>query len=428
MRSSRALAAGAAGVALSLALTAAPSLAVPSPTGPVGTPGTAATTTATPTATPTAAPTATPPPTATPTAAPTTAPPTTAPPTTAPTPADQPFRRANGTMITTGVALHSFSLRDDRGLMTGRIVTVNLSRTSVRVDHVASAAATTRAPLTTLAGQTVAAINGDFFDIDDTGAARGISKSPTRGLLQAPTTGWNNAFFMTPAGRVGIGPLTVDNRILEFPSVRVSGLNTPTVAADSVGVYSDRWGATVNADSVTGGDRDMRTVVVAATGRVVLNAPTVTRSVPRGGYVLVGRGAAVAQLLTMPPGTVVTPRSSVNGNPALVVGGSGLLLRGGAIANRADTTLAPRTFIAYDRDANLLFLVVIDGRSTMSRGATHLEAAGIAQLLGAEEAINMDGGGSTTMLAYVAGKVRVANRPSDGSLRPIANGVALYLR
>ncbi|MDF9717544.1 phosphodiester glycosidase family protein [Nocardioides sp. ChNu-99] len=341
--------------------------------------------------------------------------------------AAEPLRLVNGQMLTRGVSLHALTYADDRGRLTGQVLTVNLSATSVGVEHTSTNRVAQRATLDRLAGGAVAAVNGDFFDVAGTGAPRGFGISRSRGVLHGPEAGWNHAFFLTRTGRVGLGPLDLQARLAEFPTVRVSGVNSPTVADDSVGVYNTRWGATVDAATLTGGDRDVRTAVVSR-GRVVLNAPTQRRSMPADGYVLVARGDAASQLLAMPYGRVVTPRASVAGDPAVAVGGSGLLAKDGRVVNRSNTTLAPRTSIAYDRHANRLFLVVVDGRSTRSRGATHYEMGTIATRIGAEDALNLDGGGSTTMLAHVAGRLRLANRPSDGAMRAVPNGIALVPR
>jgi hypothetical protein len=65
--------------------------------------------------------------------------------------------------------------------------------------------------------------------------------------------------------------------------------------------------------------------------------------------------------------------------------------------------------------------VVVDGRQDMSVGATVAETAAIMSRLGCVEAINLDGGGSSTL----ALSGLVLNRPSDGTERPIANSVLL---
>lgn len=83
----------------------------------------------------------------------------------------------------------------------------------------------------------------------------------------------------------------------------------------------------------------------------------------------------------------------------------------------------PRTAVGYDVDGRQLWLVVVDGRQAPhSTGMTLPELADLFEALGVEEALNLDGGGSTT-LVIGAGPV---NRPSDAEgERPVVNALAL---
>jgi Phosphodiester glycosidase len=113
------------------------------------------------------------------------------------------------------------------------------------------------------------------------------------------------------------------------------------------------------------------------------------------------------------------------------VGGGPMLVRDGQIAidgeaeglPRADFVdkRHPRTAAGVDDRGNLL-LVTVDGRATWSRGASLDEMAAIMKRYGAVQALNLDGGGSTTM-AIGGG---VVNAPSDGRERPIADGLLIY--
>ena len=84
----------------------------------------------------------------------------------------------------------------------------------------------------------------------------------------------------------------------------------------------------------------------------------------------------------------------------------------------------PRTAVGIDHDTGEVLLLVVDGRSVASRGYTMVELANLMVDLGADEALNLDGGGSSTMVARVAGGARrVVNTPSDGFLRRVANAL-----
>lgn len=85
------------------------------------------------------------------------------------------------------------------------------------------------------------------------------------------------------------------------------------------------------------------------------------------------------------------------------------------------TSRHPRTAAGWTQEGELLLLVV-DGRSATSRGATLNETAAILLAHGAVEALNLDGGGSSTL--WVKGEV--LNQPSDKTgERPVASILAL---
>jgi hypothetical protein len=168
--------------------------------------------------------------------------------------------------------------------------------------------------------------------------------------------------------------------------------------------------------------------------------------VPRDGYVLTGTGDAARFLrnaaargarpdlrLTLRAG----PRSIdpaayeaiVSGGPRLLRSG---LVRVGSIAegfappgdssffNAFVVGRNPRTLAGIRADGRLV-LVTIDGRRRgWSAGVSLVEAARVMRALGARDALNLDGGGSTTMTV----RGRVVNRPSDPTgERPISDGL-----
>ena len=70
----------------------------------------------------------------------------------------------------------------------------------------------------------------------------------------------------------------------------------------------------------------------------------------------------------------------------------------------------PRSAVGFSKDSSTLYLVVVDSsRPATDVGMTLVELARLMLQLGAHDAMNFDGGGSTTMV--VEGKI--VNRPSD---------------
>ncbi|MFA7418436.1 MAG: phosphodiester glycosidase family protein [Melioribacteraceae bacterium] len=81
----------------------------------------------------------------------------------------------------------------------------------------------------------------------------------------------------------------------------------------------------------------------------------------------------------------------------------------------------PRTGIGFSKDSTKLYLVAIDGRQTHSVGMTLHELADLMIKIGVHYGLNLDGGGSTTMVV----KDSVVNIPSDGKERSVSNGLLI---
>jgi len=79
----------------------------------------------------------------------------------------------------------------------------------------------------------------------------------------------------------------------------------------------------------------------------------------------------------------------------------------------------PRTAIGYSKDSTKLYLVIADGRSTVSAGMKLTELADFMIAIGVSEGMNFDGGGSSEMIVRDA----IMNVPSDGGERPVANAL-----
>lgn len=109
------------------------------------------------------------------------------------------------------------------------------------------------------------------------------------------------------------------------------------------------------------------------------------------------------------------------------VAGSALVLVGGKKQVLADSafnrTPHPRTAIGLSGDGRYLFLLVIDGRRPgHSEGATMGEVASWLLRFGASEGLNLDGGGSTSLVRSAGEKAVPLNTPSGAALGSSENG------
>lgn len=100
----------------------------------------------------------------------------------------------------------------------------------------------------------------------------------------------------------------------------------------------------------------------------------------------------------------------------------------GATARVQPNNKNPRTAVGVTADGRTLILLVVDGRQpTHSVGVTLPELADLMIELGADDAVNLDGGGSSSFYYRRADGAVVTNSPSDGHWRPVGNHLGIRL-
>jgi hypothetical protein len=292
----------------------------------------------------------------------------------------------------------------------------------------------------------------------------GLETVPSMAARSQATVAVNAGFFL-PTGEPA-GLFKVDGEFLsDIPSHRGAVALIPGGFLRRPRLLFDQVSARVEVD-VTGGTRGPRTLrvdgvdttrapeaLVLFTPRfwtdtrtpcdggteVVMDGPPLmvsdrrdhscTAAIPRGGSVL-SAGPAV------PPETLagIAPRARVRARVVYdtlndtkpsdwdaapdIVGGVGLLKVGGRLLSdwapekaRAgfDTERHPRTLIGVAPDGRV-WLIAVDGRNAkLSLGMSFAELQGLVERVGLTDALNLDGGGSTTMVVRGA----VVNHPSD---------------
>lgn len=113
------------------------------------------------------------------------------------------------------------------------------------------------------------------------------------------------------------------------------------------------------------------------------------------------------------------------------VSGGVILVRQGRLGDSAVQTnhdRHPRTALGISEDQSTLYWLLVDGRSQVSVGMTYMDMARFFQHIGAYHAINLDGGGSSTLAAwdFEQERVVVLNVPSDGNQRYVPDGIGLF--
>jgi hypothetical protein len=309
----------------------------------------------------------------------------------------------------------------------------------------------------------VAVVNGGYFASD--GNPVGVLAAAGR-LLSEPVGG-RSALVVgaDPAARprvtavrfagsalVGGAPRLIDgvNRLPgRVPACGGRGGDRPTERPDAATTCADPselvlftpdWGARTPR-SASGAEAVLRAGVITA-ARAGGGTP-----IPDDGVVLSGTGDAARLLrragagagaeldLGLRSGRSALPPEATAG----VVGGGPRLLARGRVRVRATAegfappsapgffgsfvaARHPRTLVGVRADGTLL-LVTVDGRRAgWSAGVTLVEAARMMRALGAREALNLDGGGSSAM----AVRGTTVSRPSDpGGERPVSDALVV---
>ncbi|WP_367136969.1 phosphodiester glycosidase family protein [Saccharothrix sp. HUAS TT1] len=338
--------------------------------------------------------------------------------------------------VAPGVSLSSFDWYEPGGAggwIRGDALTVDLTA-GAEVDYLHPGRVTEAEPLSAQADRTraVAAVNGDFFDINNSNAPRGVGVQDGR-TVKSPDAGYHRAVGLDAAGVGRVMEVFFDGRVTREHGdpVELDRLNSAAIEPGGVGLFDPVWGAYSRARAVQGATRVTEVVV---RGGVVAERRDRAGDdpIPADGQVLVGREAGADALAALAVGerVAVEHTTKADDGSALraAIGGNQLLVRDGEVVAPADP-LHPRTAVGFSADGKKMFLLTVDGRQgAYLLGLTLKDVAAILLEMGAHNALNLDGGGSSTLLARTPGaeSVVVENTPSDGGERPVPNGLALY--
>jgi hypothetical protein len=354
--------------------------------------------------------------------------------------------------------LHS-RIRSSAGPWIVNLVTVDLRRAGLLIrgahagDHTRGREKTTSIVRRVRASgiDVLAAVNGDLFDLA-TGANENnqiVDGAFVKGVevTDSPYDTFDNAhsqFAVTADGRPLIERFSFRGTMGDaaprraeaagIPGVAIHGVNLRPNLASTV-LYNPFYGAAT--PRVDSGPATAELVLATCSPQPGTDAWTHTRchaapgirrgggsAIPATGMVLAAHGAAADSIGVFAGHLVdlsvaVAPqrgpvRTLMGGWPRLVVDGRN-------VATRADSTEGTfprfsaqrhgRTAVGFSRDSATLYLLVVDGRSTTSVGMSLVELADELRAVGAWQAMNLDGGGSTTMVV----RDSLVNAPSDSA-------------
>lgn len=347
-------------------------------------------------------------------------------------------------ILTDGATLDTYNIVTNEGNIKAYVTTVDLTNPYVQVNTLVGSnnVITSNKSVTQMANEAgaVAAINADFFQMDQK-APIGLTVQSGE-LVTSPAQRTDMYGFGLTKGNVPIfnifgfqGSVTAPTGI-SFP---LFGVNKPTYLADKgassdanrLNMYTPRWGAKSRGQiNITGGMVEM-VVENDVVQQIRVNQPAV--AIPFDGYVLAGNGTA-AQFLTKNFKVGDTVQATYSVSPQddelfAAVGGQALLVQNGKRHWFSQNIAGDRarTAVGASADGTKLYLVVVEG-SYYSKGMTQEELADFMISIGAANAVNLDGGGSSTISARHLGdwSASLVNRPTAGSERLLPIGLGVF--
>jgi len=366
--------------------------------------------------------------------------------------------------IAPGVRYTQFDISAAKGLTHAHLLSVDLGNARVRLNLLYPGAVAARSAVSRLANAkgAVAGVNGDFFNISEvqhpgvaaTGASVGPAIASGVVLKAAVPKGQRFGPAMPPGittrAVLGVGTdrkarldtLTLTGSVgTPVGRFNLGGLNQYALPVGSIGAFTPAWGSVSRARAVCGTDTNRAAPCSTDTYEVTVRRGKVVRMANSPGKgaiganttVLVGREAGAQQLRKLFVGAKVTVKSGLVAATSRVpyrfaLGGYPVLKAGRPLSGLDSTTSAVRTAAGIANGGRKLLLLAVDGAARYRSGLTVAEVAATMRKLGSVDAFNLDGGGSTTLVARAPGssKATVRNHPSGGAERPVPNAIGVF--
>ena len=286
--------------------------------------------------------------------------------------------------------------------------------------------------------RSVCAINGDFFS----GTGQPINNQVINGEFVQGFSYYRSAFTYSSDGLPGITIPQFSGAVISKDSVNLD-ISYPLSVVNNIRyenylvIYNDYYGSSTKTNEY--GYECLASAisdwVVNDTVFAVIEAAewgVGNMTIPDGKFVLSGHGngQTFLQQNCAIGDTVKIVQSLANATDKItqLVGGGPWILKNGVDVTASNTegisssfygVRHPRTGIGFSSDSTKAYFMVVDGRSSHSIGMTCHEMSDFFKYVGAEHAINLDGGGSS---AFVV-RNSLKNIPSDGSERSVANAM-----
>jgi hypothetical protein len=346
--------------------------------------------------------------------------------------------------ITSGAKLEKWNWKTADGIAKVNVVEVDLKNPYITVDSMGGKEGMmgNRQTMTQMSKErgAVAAINGDFFTVTAEGAPFGTHIQSGKMVTSPGYISPKNTFALNKNQIPFIGRLDFDALVTAAngATFQLFGVNKTQYQAgfrftgnshhNRLHMYTDQW----NMKNWVGDSLNLPyTVVLVQNGVVtqILENKAVA-IIPKDAYLLLGHGEAENYLKqNVSIGDFL--KVDLAFNPAeelqMAIDGSSLLVKDGLKMNHTTPGRNARSAVGYSQDNRYMYMVTVE-RSKESIGMTFAELSDFLAQRGVWQAVNLDGGGSTTLVSRKLGEFNAttAMLPSQDTERLVPNGLGIF--
>ena len=317
------------------------------------------------------------------------------------------------TTITEGITHQVVDTFTQSGWVKADVIRIDLTNEDLELKVLTSSSGSSRVSTVKSMAQeagTKVAVNADFFNVQS-GETNMLGMVYQDGeLISTPSKDNFVSFVITEENEVIFdyftftGTLYAENTSLtEEASCELYQINKVPVTTGGITMITDAWGETVSIPQLTYAmicepyDEDEYVMTGFSWGGEAV-------AIPEGGAVFVANYSVNGFLnFNFAMGDVIRVEASISPDIEAIKeasGGNTLIVKDGQVAPFTSniTGKAQRTAMGLSPSGNTLVLVTVDGRQDDCAGFTQTDLAEFMITLGCSEAINLDGGGSTTLV------------------------------
>jgi hypothetical protein len=290
---------------------------------------------------------------------------------------------------------------------------------------------TEKKPLSELSeiNEAVAAINGDFYNTGNPSYPYGALIDDGK-IISSPNSKGYNYPTILKIGKEYFIDIIEDGIYLETEKgeiIKIAAVNKIGDFSDEFVVMTRNWGEKSLGKYK---DQNLLEILVVKDRVVEIKGDGESIEIPEDGFVIATNMNNFAKIsYIIDEGTEIEIRYKFDlENIDWGLGAVNYLVKEGKLntINSSVNGRQPRAAVALNKNQDEIYFITVDGRLNNSIGVTQEELADIIIEMGGYEGVNLDGGGSSTLIAERYENSVVLNNPSDGRERGLVSGLGVF--